>query len=144
MLRKFGVVALLLAGFGFTVAGVIAADEKKDETPTIKDCMKFQGEKGLAKKIEADAKADKWDDAQKQADILVKLGESLGKNTPPLNAEKKDDWEKLTKSFNERTKAVNDAAKAKKADDVSKAVSALLDQKTCGGCHSTFKPKPKK
>lgn len=144
MLRKFGVAALLLAGFGFTVAGVIAADEKKeDKAATIKDCMKFQGKNGLASKIETAAKADKWEDAQKASADLAKLGEAMGKNTPPMNAEKKDEWAKQTKLFAERTAAVNDAAKAKKGDDVGKAVSALLDMKTCGGCHSNFKPAKK-
>lgn len=137
MLRKLGVVALLLAGFGFTVVGVVAADEK---TPTIKDCMKFQGKDGLANKVTAAAKAEKWEDAQKASGEIAKLGVALGKNTPPKNPEKKEDWEKVSKQFAEMTKAVDDAAKAKKADDVNKAVTALLDQKTCGGCHPTFKP----
>lgn len=141
MLRKFGVAALLLAVVaGF--ASVVVADDKKDEkAPTLKDCMKFQGRNGLATKVETAAKADKWDDAQKVSAELAKLGEALGKNTPPKNAEKKDEWEKQAKGFAERTKAVDDAAKAKKADDVSTAVKALLDQKTCGGCHSNFKGK---
>lgn len=142
MLRKFAVAGLLLAGFAFAVTSLTAADEKKDEkTATIKDCMKFQGKNGLANKIDAAAKADKWDDAQKASADLAKLGEAMGKNTPPKNADKKDEWAKQTKAFAERTAAVDTAAKAKKADDVSKAVAALLDNKTCGGCHSNFKGK---
>jgi hypothetical protein len=142
MLRKFAVAALLMTGFSFTVAGVIAADEKKEEkAATIKDCMKFQGKNGLANKVGDAAKAEKWEDAQKASADLAKLGEAMGKNTPPKNADKKDEWEKQTKAFAERTKAVDTAAKAKKAEDVSKAVSALLDMKTCGGCHSNFKGK---
>ena len=145
MLRKFAVAALLVAGFGFTVAGVIAADEKKeDKTPSIKDCMAFQKKDGLPSQVEKAAKADKWEDAQKAAAELNKLGQALGKNAPPMNAEKKDEWAKVTKAFAERTDAVETAAKAKKADDVSKAVEALLDKKTCGGCHSNFKPEKKK
>lgn len=138
MLRKIGVAALLLTGFAFTVSGLTAADEK---TPSIKDCMAFQKKDGLPSKVEKAAKDGKWDDAQKASADLAKLGEALGKNTPPKNADKKDDWEKVTKAFAERTKAVDDAAKAKKADDVSTAVAALLDKKTCGGCHGTFKGK---
>lgn len=141
MLRKFGVAALLLAGFALAVTGSTAADDKKDEkTPSIKDCMAFQKKDGLPSQVDKAAKADKWDDAQKAAASLAKLGEALGKNTPPQNADKKDDWAKVTKAFAERTAAVETAAKAKKADDVSKAVVALLDRKTCGGCHMTFKP----
>ncbi|MCU0702728.1 MAG: hypothetical protein MUF18_01905 [Fimbriiglobus sp.] len=136
MLRKFGVAALLLAGFVFSATGLTAADEK---TPTIKQCMKFQGKNGIANKVNEAAKADKWDDAQKQSAELFKIGQALGKNTPTKNADKKDDWEKICKEFCEKTKAVDDAAKAKKADDVSKAVAALLDQNNCKGCHGTFK-----
>ncbi len=135
MLRKFGVAALLLVGFAFSVSGAIAADEK---TPSIKDCMKF---KGIATKVDTAAKAEKWDEAQKLSGQLFGLGQALGKNTPPQNADKKDMWEKVTKAFCEKTKAVDDAAKAKKAEDVSKAVAAPTDTKTCGGCHGTFKPK---
>jgi hypothetical protein len=138
MLRKFGVAALLLVGFAFAVSGLTAADDK---TPSIKDCMAFQKKDGLPSQVEKAAKADKWDDAQKAAADLAKLGEALGKNTPPKNAEKKDEWEKQTKAFAERTAAVETAAKGKKADDVSKAVAALLDKKTCGGCHMNFKGK---
>jgi cytochrome c556 len=142
MLRKFGVAAVLVAAAAVSATVVIAADEKKEEkTPTIKDCMKFQGRNGLATKVETAAKDGKWDDAAKVSAELAKLGEAIGKNTPPQNAEKKDDWEKQAKGFAERTKAVDDAVKAKKADDVSTTVKALLDNKTCGGCHGTFKPK---
>ena len=140
MLRKFAVAALLAAGFGFTVAGVIAADEKKeDKTPSIKDCMAFQKKDGLPSQVEKAAKADKWEDAQKASAELAKLGEALGKNKPTKGADKTDEWEKQSKAFAERTKAVDDAAKAKKGEDVTKAVAALLDRKTCGGCHSNFK-----
>lgn len=142
MVRKFGVAALLLAGFAVAVTGVIAADEKKEEkTPSIKDCMAFQKKDGLPVRVEKAAKDGKWEDAQKAAAELNKLGQALGKNEPPQNADKKDEWAKVTKAFAERTDAVEAAAKAKNADDVSKAVVALLDRKTCGGCHNTFKPK---
>lgn len=141
MVRKIGVAALLLAGFAFAITGVTADDKKEEKTLTLKDCMKFQGKNGLATKVNEAAKADKWDDAAKVSADLVKIGEAIGKNTPPKNADKKDEWEKQTKAFAERTKAVDDAVKTKKADGVSKAVTALLDQKTCGGCHSNFKGK---
>lgn len=134
MVRKFGIVALCLTVCAF---GLIAADEKK--TPSIEDCMKFQGRNGLATKVAADAKADKWEDAQKKSAELKALGEGLGKNTPPMGS--KDSWEKLTKKFAEQTAAVDTAAQAKKGDDVAKAVSALLDMKNCGACHSQHKPK---
>jgi hypothetical protein len=140
MLRKFGVAALMLVGCAFAVSGVFAADEK---APSIKDCMAFQKKDGLPSQVEKAAKDGKWDDAQKAAADLHKLGEALGKNTPPQNADKKDMWEKVTKAFAERTAAVEKAAKAKKAEEVSTAVEALLDKKTCGGCHGTFKPAKK-
>jgi hypothetical protein len=146
MLRKFGLAAFTLAAFALVGTLVIAADEKKkddkkdkDEVPSIKDCMAFQKKDGLPSQIEKAAKADKWDDAQKAAADLSKLGEALGKNAPTKNADKKEDWEKITKAFADRTGAVEKAAKAKKADDVSDAVKALLDKKTCGACHGTFK-----
>lgn len=142
MLRKFGLAAFGLAAFAVAVSALVAADEKKEEkVPTIKACMKFQGKDGLANKVNAAAKAEKWEDAQKSSAELAKLGEALGKNTPPKNADKKDDWAKVTKQFAEMTAAVDTAAKAKKADDVSKAVTTLLDKQTCGGCHPTFKGK---
>jgi hypothetical protein len=145
MLRKFGMAALSLAAFAVGVTALVAADDKKDEkVPSIKDCMSFQGKDGLAKQVEKAAKADKWEDAQKTSAELAKLGVALGKNTPPKNEDKKDDWAKATKKFADMTAAVDTAAKAKKADDVSKAVEALLDMKSCGGCHPMFKPaKPK-
>ncbi len=144
MLRKFGLAAFTLAAFALVGTLVIAADEKKkdekkDEVPSIKDCMAFQKKDGLPSQIEKSAKADKWEDAQKAAAELNKLGEALGKNTPTKNADKKEDWEKITKAFAERTGAVEKAAKAKKADEVSDAVKTLLDKKTCGACHGTFK-----
>lgn len=142
MLRKFGMAALSLAAFAVGVTALVAADDKKEEkTPSIKDCMSFQGKDGLAKQVEKAAKADKWEDAQKTSAELAKLGVALGKNTPKKNADKKEDWEKATKKFADLTAAVDTAAKAKKADDVGTAVAALLDQKTCGGCHPLFKGK---
>lgn len=147
MRRKFGLAVLGAAVFAVAVSALVAADKedpKKEEVPTIKDCMAFQAEKGPAAKVAAAAKAEKWEDAQKASAELAKLGEALGKNTPPRNADKKDEWEKLTKAFAEKTAAVDTAAKAKKADDVSKAVEALLDRKNCGACHGTFKPEKKK
>jgi hypothetical protein len=150
MLRKFGLVAFGLAAFAAAVSALVAADDKKGEpkkeekVPSIKDCMSFQGKDGLAMKVEKAAKAEKWEDAQKTSAELAKLGEALGKNTPPKNPEKKDDWAKASKHFAELTAAVDTAAKAKKGDDVSKAVETLLDKQTCMGCHPMFKPaKPK-
>ncbi len=143
MTRKFGILALLTAA-AFAVTSFVYAEDKKDEkkkdeVPTISDCMKFQGKKGLAVQIETAAKADKWEDAQKISAELTKLGEALGKNTPTKGADKKEKWAELTKKFADQTADVEKAAKDKKAEDVSKATKALLDNKNCGGCHATFK-----
>lgn len=141
MRRKFGLAGLVVAALALSVSALVAADEKKEEkVPSIKDCMKFQGKDGLANKVKSAAKAEKWEDAQKTSAELAKLGEAMCKNTPPKNADKKDDWTKVSKQFADMTAAVDTAAKAKKADDVTKAVDSLLDMKTCGGCHGTFKP----
>ena len=141
MTRKFGILALLTAAAFAVTDFVYAEDKKKDEVPAIKDCMAFQGKDGLAKKIETAAKAEKWEDAQKISAELTKLGEALGKNTPKKNADKKEDWEKLTKKFADQTAAVEKAAKEKKTDDVSKAIKTLTDNKNCMACHGTFKGK---
>lgn len=149
MRRKFDLAALGVAAFAVAVSALVAADPKEDpkkeeKFASIKDCMAFQDKDGLPSQVAKAAKAEKWDDAQKTAAELAKLGTDLGKNTPPRNADKKEEWEKQTKAFAERTAAVEKAAKDKKADDVSKAVEALFDRKTCGACHSTFKPEKKK
>ena len=93
MVRKFGIVALCLTAGLFAASGLVAADDKKKDTPSIEDCMKFQGKNGLASKVAADAKAEKWEDAQKKSAELKELGEAIGKNTPPMGG--KDSWATL-------------------------------------------------
>jgi hypothetical protein len=137
MVRKFAVLGLCFTAGLFAVSTAsFAADEKK---LTIKDCMKFQGKNGLANKVNADAKAEKWEDAQKKSAELKKFGEAIGKNDPPMGS--KESWEKLTKKFKEEAEAVDTAAQAKKAGDVDKAVKALLAGTNCQNCHKEHKPK---
>jgi hypothetical protein len=137
--RKFAALGLCLTAGLFTVSGLVTADDKKKDTPTIEDCMKFQGKKGLANQVKDEAAAGKWEAAQADATALKALGDALGKNSPPMGS--KDSWEKLAKKFADQTSAVDAAAQKKDSAAVGKAVTALLDNKNCGACHMAHKPK---
>lgn len=141
MLRKLtsvaaglGMAALVLGVGGF---GSVAAQDKKDETPTIKEIM-AKGHKGTdayVAKITAAVKGEKWDDAQKLAKTVAFFGESLGKNKPKKGDA--DSWKTLSEKYAADTKAVFDATEKKDAKAANEALKALGG--SCGGCHKVHK-----
>jgi hypothetical protein len=128
----------VLVGFAVALNPSGAADEKD---PPIKEIMQkaHKGDKSLIEIVGKNLKEDKpdWDEVQKDSKELVKLGTSLGKNTPPKG--EKDSWEKLTKMYLEDAKELDSAAGKKdkeKAADAHKKIKAL-----CMDCHSSHRPK---
>lgn len=128
-----GLAAVVLAAG----AGARAEDKKDEKLPSIKTIM-VQGHKGsdaFLGKIGAEVKGEKWEDATTHAKAMAVFGEALGKNKP-----KKGDaesWEKLSKAYNENTKALLKATEAKDADAAGKALKALGG--SCKECHTAHK-----
>jgi cytochrome c556 len=121
------------------LVGVGAADgQNKSSIPTISDVMrKVNGKAGLQKAVGKALTSDMidWADVQKKTKELVEHVEALGKNTPEKGT--KDSWEKLTKSWLDSAKKVDDAAKMKDKDATTKALTTL--QGACRTCHSAHK-----
>lgn len=142
MLRKLtsvvaglGMAALVLAFGGF--GGAATAEDKKDETPTIKEIM-AKGHKGTDAylgKVKAAVKGEKWDDAQKYAKALAVFGEALGKNKPGKGDA--DSWKKLSEKYAADTKSLFDATEKKDAKAANEALGAIGG--SCGGCHKVHK-----
>src|SRR5580704_8742551 len=101
MAGLLGLMTVLLA-----YAAATADDKKEEKVPTIKEIMTkgHKGTESYISKIRADAKGEKWEDAKEYAKTLAVFGENLGKNKPPKG--EADSWEKLTKKYNDNTKAV--------------------------------------
>ena len=115
----------------------VAAEQKDDKLPDIKEIMKLAHGKtdGYMLKIGKAAKAAKWDDAQKTAADMSITADALAKNKPSKG--KADSWEKQTTKYSETVKSVVDATEKKDAKataDSLKAVGA-----TCNACHSAHK-----
>ncbi len=131
VLALLAVVALALSRTG-------AADNK---SPTIKEIMQkaHNGDSSLLGQLRGELRDDvpEWADIQKQTKELVTLASSLGKNNPPRGD--KESWQKLTKQYLERAKALDGAAK-KKDKKASQVAYAKL-RGSCGDCHNAHKPK---
>lgn len=114
------------------------ADEKKE--PTIKAIMTkaHKGGDSLIAGIGKDLKESEpdWADVLKSSKELATLGTALGKNEPPLG--EKESWEKLTKAYQVKAKALVAAAEKKDKDDATAAHKTL--SMTCAGCHKAHKP----
>ena len=126
-----GLLALALAG------GVGAEDKTEDKVPTVEEIMKIghAGTKSLKAKIEASAKAEKWEDAEKSALALKLFGESLGKN----KVEKGDaaSWKKLSEKYSKSTADISEAVGKKDAKATTAALGVL--GKSCKECHDAHK-----
>jgi hypothetical protein len=124
--------AMIAVSFG----GAFADD--KEKTYSIEEIMKKgHGSKGLLKGIAAEAKASKWEDAQRDAVLLKAFGVALGKNKPEQGSAAS--WKKLTEQYKENTVAVYNAAEKKDAKATLAALGKI--QKSCGSCHKQHKPK---
>jgi cytochrome c556 len=130
--------AMVLA-VGLLVGVVSAADDKNKATiPTISDVMrKVNGKAGLSKAVKAAVTSNSidWDDVQKKTKEMLEHVQALGKNTPEKGT--KESWEKLTTSWADSAKKVDEAAKKKDRDETIKALTTL--QGACRTCHSAHK-----
>ena len=128
--------AAALIGLAAAWSQLIAED---DTEPSIKEIMTkaHKGGKSLLSTVGGDLKSAEpnWDDVQTKAKELVKLGKSLGKNDPPKGD--KESWEKLTKSYVDTAKQLDDAAQAKEKSKAVTAHSKLT--KMCAACHKAHK-----
>jgi hypothetical protein len=133
----FGMLGAMISVMSY--GGITSADDKKDEkVPTISEIM-TKGHKGTdayLAKIKTAAKGEKWDDAKEYAKTLAFFGESLGKNKAPKGEDAS--WEKLTKKYDENTKAVVKGVDDKDAKAVNKALGNIGS--SCGECHKAHKP----
>lgn len=137
MVRKM-LRAVLFSGFGIiammaTYGMAIPADEKTPDIKTIMD-KSFKNKDSYKATISADAKAGKWEDAEKIAKEFAEMGTALGKNKPPKGDDKA--WETASKKFASTTKALYEATEKKDAT----AATAALKGFDCAGCHKAFRP----
>lgn len=144
MVRKFiraslfaalGLFAIALSYGAAASAGQDKKDKKEDPVPDISEIM-LKGHKGTdayIARIRTAAKGEKWEDAQKYAKTLAFFGENLGKNKPPKGDA--ESWAKLTKKYEETTKAVYKGTQ----DKDLKAVNAGLAGIDCKGCHTAHR-----
>ncbi len=132
-----GVLALL-AVIALALNRTVAADEK---TPTIKEIMKkaHNGDSSLLGQLRGELRDDEpeWAEIQKQTRELVTLATSLGKNKPPRG--EMGSWDKLTKQYLEKAKALDGAAKKK--DKKSSQVAFAKLRGSCTDCHNAHKAK---
>ena len=134
-------VRLACAGLvvGLTAA-LVGADDKE---LTIKEFMRTHhaGKGATLARIDAGAKAatPDWDAVQKLAADYARAAPQVGKNMPPRNADKKDQWAKITGELAENAKAIDTAAKAKDKAEVARGVKMVRGM--CARCHGEFRPK---
>jgi cytochrome c556 len=131
-LARFGVLAMAFA-FVTTLAVAGAVDN-----PDIETIMKkVNGKTGLHKAIATDLKAANidWDAEQKKSKEYYELISSLGKNDPPKGDKKS--WEKLTKSYADNAKSLNDACEKKDKSGVNSALNKI--QGSCMACHKAHR-----
>jgi cytochrome c556 len=129
--------AMVLA-VGLLVGVGAAQDKDKSSIPTISDVMrKVNSKAGLSKAVGKALTSDMidWADVQKKTKEMLEHVEALGKNTPEKGT--KESWEKLTKSWLDSAKKVDEAAKKKDREETSKALTALAG--ACRTCHSAHK-----
>jgi cytochrome c556 len=141
MVRKM-IGACFFAALGMVVVALAAnasagAKVADDKVPDIKEIM-GKGHKGTdayLAKIKTAATGEKWEDAQNYAKALALFGDNLGKNKPPKGEDAS--WEKLTKKYNENTKAVLKGTVDKDVKATTTALGAI--SKSCGECHKAHK-----
>ena len=136
--RRLCGAALAAALIGLAASGTQSIAED-DKDPSIKEIMTkaHKGGNSLLSTVGKDLKSAEpnWDDVQTKTKDLVKLGKSLGKNDPPKGD--KESWEKLTKSYLDTAKQLDDAVRAKEKSKAVTAHSKLT--KMCATCHKVHK-----
>ena len=112
-----------------------AADDKIADIETI--MKKNNGKKGNQKMVGEALKAKevKWEDVAKLTKDYSKLAADLPKNK--VDKGDKASWDKLSKSYADEAKKLDDAA-GKKDLDAAKAAHAVLG-KSCKACHDAHK-----
>jgi cytochrome c556 len=135
MKTRLARLAVLALAFGFvtTLAVAGAADN-----PDIESIMKkVNGKTGLHKAIATDLKAANidWDAEQKKSKEYYDLASSLGKNDPPKGDKKS--WDKLTKSYSDNAKSLNDACEKKDKPGANSALNKL--GASCMTCHKAHR-----
>jgi hypothetical protein len=129
---------LVAAGAMIAVSFSGAFADDKEKSYTIEEIMKKgHGSKGLLKGISAEAKAGKWEDAQRDAVLLKAFGVALGKNKPEMGSAAS--WKKLTDQYKENTVAGFIATEKQGAKATLAARGKI--QKSCGSSHKQHKPK---
>ena len=131
-LARFGVLAMAFA-FVTTLAVAGAVDN-----PDIETIMKkVNGKNGLHKAIATDLKAANidWDAEQKKSKEYYDLASSLGKNDPPKGDKKS--WEKLTKSYADNAKSLNESCEKKDKPGANTALNKI--QGSCMACHKAHR-----
>jgi cytochrome c556 len=121
-------------------AALVAADDKD---LSIEEFMgkHHAGKSATLNRLDTGAKAatPDWNEVQKLAADYAQAAPKVGKNTPPRNADKKDEWAKITGELAENAKAIDTAAKAKDKEGVAKGVKMVRGM--CARCHGEFRPK---
>src|SRR5262249_32625521 len=116
---KHRLLGAMVLAVGLLVGVVGAADDKSKSpsVPTISEVMqKVNGKAGLRGAVNKALTSDmiNWEDVQKKTKDMVEHIEALSKNTPEKGT--KESWEKLTKSWLDSAKKVDEAAKKKDKD----------------------------
>ena len=134
----FAALGVFAVALSYGSAATPGHQDKQDEkVPDISEIM-LKGHKGTdayINRIKTAAKAGKWEDAEKYAKTLAFFGDNLGKNKPPKGSA--ESWAKLTKKYQENTKAVYKATEDKNAKEVNKSLGAITS--SCGQCHKAHK-----
>ncbi|HLN28067.1 MAG TPA: hypothetical protein VK395_09990 [Gemmataceae bacterium] len=131
--------AVLVACGLILIAGSAVADND-DDVPAVKEIMRklYGGRNGLRAALLKNLKSDKpsWDEIQRQAEEIAKLGAAIGKNDPPRGDQKS--WEKFTTTFATNAKAVDTAAQKQNKLAIQTAFNRMGN---CTACHSAHKPR---
>jgi hypothetical protein len=127
---------VLLTGAALAVNASWAEDDKDVSIKAIM-AKAHKGGDALLSKLDKAVKSDAadWDVIQKQSKELVDLGTALGKATPPKG--EKASWEKLTKSYVDTAKDLDEAAKKK--DKTTAGADLKKLRGSCSGCHKAHK-----
>jgi cytochrome c556 len=134
------VCAVSVCGFAaaLLVRPLVAQGEKP---PEIKEIM-GKVNKGpsclqatLGKQLNAGSPA--WDDIQRETKDYAKLAAALGQNDPPKGD--RNSWTKLTKSYAETARSLDDAAQKKDLEGAKTAHGTLKN--SCMACHRAHRGK---
>jgi hypothetical protein len=126
------VLALFLAAL---ISPVLAQD--KDKAPSVKSIMTraHKGADSALAKARSALKDGDYDELNKAAGTLVKLGQDLTKAKPPAGEAKS--WKEKTSDYVKTVKTLEKAAKDKDEKSAKKALSTLFG--SCKKCHDEHK-----